>query len=109
MPLQRGNVLFKFISLKSIFCITSAIRLTLLLNVISLSLFSSTGYSTGKARVKFEDIKEWKHLSAVFAGGLDAKGKLLAIYDLTFPTLMDRMEIGFLDVSKDNYDNLTTL
>ncbi len=83
------------------------LKITLFLNLVSLGVFASYGYSHGKAPVKFKDVKGWQKLGPTFLGGLDADGNLMAVYDLTFPSLLDRVRLGVLDLRKNNLDNVT--
>lgn len=51
--------------------------------------------------VRWEDIKSWQRLGPSWAAGRDAGGRLLGIYDLSYPDLTDRVKLGKLPKRAD--------
>jgi hypothetical protein len=80
--------------------------LVLGLSLSSASQASSVNADRQKSSIKPGDIKSWTYFDPLWAGGLDANGKLLAIYDLSYPTFKDRIELGLFDPSIENYDRV---
>lgn len=51
-------------------------------------------FETIQNEVEWKDIASWQLLESRWALALDATGKTLAIYDLSFPSLQDRIELA---------------
>ncbi|MBC7690860.1 MAG: hypothetical protein H7222_03770 [Methylotenera sp.] len=49
---------------------------------------------SSKKTCRFSDVKAWSSLGTRWAEGFDASGSLLAIYDLSYPSLLDRVVLG---------------
>jgi hypothetical protein len=49
-----------------------------------------------KKETRFEDIRSWKPLGLRFAAGYDGAGKLLAIYDLSYPDFQEQITLGLI-------------
>ncbi len=59
--------------------------------------------------VQWEEIRGWRNLGPRWAGGLDQSGRLIALYDLSYPTIQDRIPLGALDFVLANYDTVLGL
>jgi hypothetical protein len=52
--------------------------------------------SLSTSRCRWDEVKSWKAISGEWALGLDAAGRPLAIYDLSYPAWQTRLSLGVL-------------
>jgi hypothetical protein len=67
-----------------------------------LSLQATPTWAAHADPVKWADIQGWKALGLRWAEALDASGKPIAIYDLSYPSLADRLHVGRLAVPSES-------